>query len=138
MICVIVNTKTIYGAVFVELSAAPNLVISNVIWQTDGSGFYEHDSKNQIIRDNFIGHCTGPGINLFGKVTDRPKQGVGHHEVHGNIIYATAEPIKARAPDNVIEANVTNVESASFDPRDGSVTWKASDGRTAFFKGESE
>jgi len=125
----IVNTTCqVGGAIFLEANVTPNLVDHNVIWNTHGTGIYEHDCNDQIIVSNFVGRSAGPGIYLHGKITNRvvgkvPVKG-GSHRVTDNILFANGEPIKALGPNNTITNTITTGVTATVDPKTRWLTWQ--------------
>jgi hypothetical protein len=124
---VILRTNTIHAGIFLEASTRPNLVDLNVIWETRGSGIYEHDGRGQVFAHNLIGKSTGAGIRSAGKVTDRKVHGEpivgGAHRILNNILVDNAKPVDTRGPASEIEGNLTEGVVAAIEPASAVLTW---------------
>ena len=126
---VIVGSRTIHGAIFIEASQQPNLIDRNVLWDTRGAGIYEHDCRGQIFAHNLIGACTGPAMWLRGKVTNRRVHGreirSGDHTAVNNVFFETKELIRTKHAHRDTGGNVSAGIEARFDRRTGALTWRA-------------
>ncbi len=103
----ILQANTEFGGIFIEASNQPNLIDRNVVMNVEGNGLYEHDSCGQTFAHNLVTGCTGSGIMLKGKVTDRmirnqPIQDGGHF-VRYNVLEGNRTDVTANGPENVIE-----------------------------------
>jgi alpha-N-arabinofuranosidase len=124
---VILRTSTIHGGIFIEASSRPNLIDQNVIWETRGSGIYEHDGRGQVLAHNFIAKSTGAGIRSQGKVTDRKVHGEpivgGAHKIRNNILIGNAKPVETRGPASDIEGSLEDGIEAALDPATAVLVW---------------
>jgi len=107
---VIVNTDSIFGAIFVEASHLPNMVDSNFIWGSTSNGVYEHDCDYLTVAHNFIANAAGAGVMLrlgqprrwvFGRGATGRK-----HRVLNNIITGCGTFIEFPNPDNYSQGNL--------------------------------
>jgi hypothetical protein len=106
---VVVGTTTEFGAIFVEISDRPSMVDGNVVWDTRGSGIYEHDTERQLFIDNIVGASTIAGLRLRGSLTGRhlpgrPLRG-GRHVVEGNLLVGNAAGIETKDPQRRVARN---------------------------------
>lgn len=114
---VILSTRSSHGAIFCEFSADPNLIDRNVIWDSDGNGIYEHDTRGNIFSHNFIGRSTESAFFLKGKISERQLEGrdplvAGDQVVVNNLLFANAQPNKILGAPSRVEGNS---ESGSAD-----------------------
>jgi hypothetical protein len=124
---VIVGTHTMHGAIFVEASYEPNLIDQNILWETDGQGIYEHDSKGQIFAHNLIVRSSKSGLHLHGKITDRRVDGremvYGQHTVRNNILLDNARTNEFLGLPCVVSQNVESGATATLDLRRLAISW---------------
>lgn len=92
------------GAIFVEASIVPNLIDQKIVWDTQGHGLYEHDSRRQIFANNLVGHSSG--FHLHGKITDRRvgrgPMSCGGHYVANNLLVGNAQADTFRDDPSII------------------------------------
>ncbi|HPD15005.1 MAG TPA: right-handed parallel beta-helix repeat-containing protein [Planctomycetota bacterium] len=123
----VVGSRTVHGGIFLEASLRPNLIDRNVIWDTQGAGLYEHDSRGQTFAHNFIGRSSGPAILLRGKVTDRKVHGEpvgnGGHVAVNNVFFANKEGISTKCEQADVSHNLSDGVVASFDRESLTLTW---------------
>jgi hypothetical protein len=126
---VIVGSRTIHGAIFIEASQKPNMVDRNVIWDTRGVGIYEHDCSGQIFCHNFVGRCSGAGLWLRGKVTDRKVHGQpirsGENTAVNNVLFETKGKVRTTHEQRDLSGNVDKGIDATFDRKTLTLTWRA-------------
>lgn len=127
----ILDVHTIHGGIFIEASARPNLIDSNVILNTRrGAGIYEHDCTGQTFAHNFIFGGAGAGIRLRGVVTNRRLYGQpfvgGGHAVLNNVVAGNAIAIEAKGPPSRLDCNLTESAEVRFGPETLTLTWKLS------------
>jgi hypothetical protein len=124
---VIVGTRTIHGAIFVEASYQPNLIDQNVIFNTTGHGIYEHDSTNQAFAHNLIAHSSRCGLHLHGKITDRRvdrrEMVYGRHTVHNNVLIANARDNEYLGEPSDVSGNVESNAMAQLDLEQRTLAW---------------
>jgi alpha-N-arabinofuranosidase len=124
---VILHTRTIHGGIFVEASFVPNLVDQNFIWQTEGHGIYEHDCSHQIFAHNFIGHSSGSGLWLHGKMTGRRIAGrdpeYGLHEVRNNILFENTRTNRYGGQASKVAGNLSDGLVATFNREKMELIW---------------
>jgi hypothetical protein len=117
----VLRTHTMHGAIFLELSQAPNLVDNNVVWDTEGNGIYEHDTAGQIFAYNLVGHSTNAAFHLHGKITDRRLGGAemiyGQHQVLNNLLYQNTQSNVFGGQPCTILGNLSEGFTAAFDPK---------------------
>jgi hypothetical protein len=93
----IVNTRTMFGGIFIEASQQPNLIDQNIVWGSAGHGIYEHDCFGQIFAHNLLARNSGSGFHLHGRITDRKIAGqeprYGKHTVKNNLLSANKQPV---------------------------------------------
>ncbi len=98
------------GGIFLEASREPNLIDHNLIEEIDGPGIFGGDSSNQLYLKNWVGPCSGPGIDLHCH-TDRLINNVPvsctKNQVLGNTFHQCGENVVQE------EGNVIVLESAS-------------------------
>jgi len=126
---IIVNSRNIHGAIFLEASRKPNIIDRNIVWDTKGAAIYEHDCWGQTICHNLIGNATGPGLWLRGKVTDRKIDGEpitnGDHTVVNNMVVNVAEPVRTSHKQASVAGNITDGVEAELDRERLTLTWHA-------------
>ena len=124
---IIVNVKTMFGAIFIEASLEPNMIDHNFIWGTQGAGIYEHDCRGQIICHNFIGRSTEPGLWLRGKITERQVDGrsivSGEHIAINNILFENKELIRTEDKQKELSNNISEGLVAEFDRKNMTLIW---------------
>ncbi|MCE5276824.1 MAG: right-handed parallel beta-helix repeat-containing protein [Planctomycetaceae bacterium] len=125
---VVVDTSTMFGGIFVEISDKTNMVDRNVVWNTKGAGLYEHDCGSQIFSANFVGRTKGPAMWFRGAVTgrklgDKPIADM-NHTITGNILFANKQGINAPLEKQKLVANnLSEGIEAQFNRKDLTLTW---------------
>lgn len=118
---VVLRTKSKHGAIFLEISKQPNLVDHNVVWDTRGSGIYEHDSTGQTFAHNLVGNSTEAAFHLRGRATDRridnDTMNYGSHHVSNNLLLQNLKPDIVQGQPGTWEGNVGAGLAASLDYR---------------------
>jgi hypothetical protein len=131
---VIIGSRTMHGAIFLEASFIPNLIDQNVVWDTEGHGVYEHDSTGQMFAHNFIGRASGAGFHLHGRMTDRRiadrEPAYGRHTVRNNLLFACEKPDVFGGEPSVVEGNLARGITAELDPDTVRLMWSV-DGAAA-------
>jgi hypothetical protein len=107
---VILGTQSRFGGIFVEASHEPNMIDHNLIWDTDGSGVYEHDTDKLIVAHNMIGQTRGAAVCLELGNVRRWVGGRGaaarKHRVVNNILVDNDRMIEFANADNVSDHNL--------------------------------
>lgn len=116
---IVLGSHTRNGAIFVEASTAPNLVDQNIVWDTQGHGIYEHDSRRQIFAHNLVGYSSGEGFHLHGRITDRRVGGepmtYGEHRVLNNLLIGNAKPDEFRGEPSLVTNHVVRAGGLRLD-----------------------
>jgi alpha-L-fucosidase len=116
---IVIRSLTSNGAIFVEASPVPNLVDHNIVWATQGHGIYEHDSCRQLFAHNLVGHSTGSGFHLHGRITDRKVGGAsmiyGLHRVENNLLVANGKLDDLRGEPSISTNNASLPDGVSLD-----------------------
>jgi parallel beta-helix repeat protein len=61
---VVVNADCSNGGIFMEASQEPNLVDTNIVWNTRGSGIYQHDCDELTIAHNLVAYSTDAPVRM--------------------------------------------------------------------------
>ncbi|OJV24381.1 MAG: hypothetical protein BGO12_17310 [Verrucomicrobia bacterium 61-8] len=116
---VILRTNSYHGAIFCELSMDPTLFDRNIVWDSTGNGFYEHDTRGNIFAQNFVGKSAESAFCLFGKKTERQLQDrehlvAGAHIVVNNLEAANGKPDSFSGAPSRIEGNAGGSVTAAL------------------------
>ncbi len=82
------RVKGFQGGIFLEASQVPNLIDHNLIEDIDGPGIFGGDSSRQLYVRNWVGPCSGAGIDLHCH-TDRMVRGSQVTCTENQIIHTT-------------------------------------------------
>ncbi len=76
-----------FGHIFLEINQGPNVVDNNILLNSGGNGFYEHDAERVVLLQNLIANGYGSGVFMRcgdpGRVNPPFEN---DHRVFGNII----------------------------------------------------
>lgn len=106
---VIINTESVFGAIFLEASQSPNMIDHNIIWGCSTCGIYEHDTDYLIVAHNLVAGAD-TAILLKRGDPERWLHGRGStgkkHKVLNNILFNCGTLIEFANPDNYSNGNL--------------------------------
>ncbi len=109
---VIINTESVFGAIFLEASQHPNMIDHNIVWGCSTCGIYEHDTDYLIIAHNLVAMAES-AILLKRGDPERWLHGRGStgkkHKVLNNILLDCGTMIEFANPDNYSNGNIFGV-----------------------------
>ncbi len=105
------------------------MIDHNFIWETTGSGIYEHDNYGQYYCHNFIGKGSGSAVRLGGKVTNRIIHGspvtTGNNTIINNIFYENQNTITTKGDiQRDVSNNLSKGIRANFKRQTLKLTWQ--------------
>jgi hypothetical protein len=106
---IIINADCSNGGIFVEASQKPNLVDTNFVWGTRGSGIYQHDCDELIVAHNFVGRSTNAAVRMQicqGRMVDGRLSTAKRNKILNNIFFDNAVQLAVSDPDNLSDNNV--------------------------------
>jgi alpha-N-arabinofuranosidase len=106
---VIVNAQCDNGGIFMEASQAPNLVDTNFVWGTQGTGIYQHDCDELTVAHNLVGRSTGAGVRMQvcqGRIVAGRLSTARRNKILNNVLIDNGVPLAVSDPDNVIDYNL--------------------------------
>ena len=106
---VIINADCTNGGIFMEASQKPNLVDTNFVWGTRGSGIYQHDCDELIIAHNFVGQSTDAAVRMQiceGRMVNGRLSTAKRNKILNNIFFDNALQLAISDPDNLSDSNV--------------------------------
>jgi hypothetical protein len=106
---VVINADCANGGIFVEASQKPNLVDTNFIWGTRGSGIYQHDCDELIVAHNFVGKSANAAVRMQicqGRMVDGRLSTAKRNKIFNNIFFDNALQLALSDPDNLSDNNV--------------------------------
>lgn len=106
----VVNTNSIFGAIFIEGSVKKNLVDNNVVIKSTSSGIYQHDCDSLYVTNNLVMDAYKSGIRMsyhadrkmFGKLAQ-----MKNNVITNNIIFNSDTLFSMKDADNFIDYNYT-------------------------------
>ncbi|MFH1006629.1 MAG: right-handed parallel beta-helix repeat-containing protein [Candidatus Latescibacterota bacterium] len=104
-----------FGHVFLEINNGPNLVDNNIMIDSGGHGFYEHDAERAHVYQNLIANGDDTGVMIrFGDPTriDPPLE--NGHRIFANIITGFPRYIQFPNRTNHADMNVFGERSDDF------------------------
>lgn len=127
---VLLRNHTRHGAIFVEFSIDSNLVDRNVVWDTEGNGIYEHDTRGNVFAHNLVGKSTRAAFHLHGKMTDRQLEGreplvAGAHQVLGNVAFQNGEQDVIQGEPGLVADNRVMGDGIVLDEAALELSWPA-------------
>ena len=106
---VIVNADCSNGGIFMEASQKPNMVDTNFVWGTRGSGIYQHDCDELIIAQNFVGKSADAAVRMQicqGRMVNGRFSTARRNKILNNVFFDNALPLAISDPDNASDNNV--------------------------------
>jgi hypothetical protein len=77
----------VFGHVFLEINQGPNLVDNNIMINSGGNGFYEHDADREVVLQNLIANGYGTAVMIrYGDIERVNPPFENDHRVFGNVI----------------------------------------------------
>ena len=77
----------VFGHIFLEINYGPNLIDNNILLNSGGNGFYEHDAERIFLLQNLIANGDGAGVMIRNGDQNRVNPVLeNEHRVFGNII----------------------------------------------------
>jgi alpha-N-arabinofuranosidase len=115
---VIVGARTANGGIFMEASQVPNLVDHNVVWDTTGSGIYQHDCDELTIVHNLVGRSSDAGVRMQicqNRMVGGRLSTAKRNKILGNILVDNGSPLAISDPENTSDWNVFGRSRKPFD-----------------------
>ena len=92
-----------------EASQAPNMVDTNVVWNTGGNGIYQHDCDELIIAHNLVGRSADAAVrmqicrgrNVLGRLSTAKR-----NRILNNVFVDNVRPLAVSDPDNTSDYNL--------------------------------
>jgi alpha-L-arabinofuranosidase len=105
---VLVDIKTVQGAIFIEASQVTNMVDNNILWNVNGEGVRLADTDNALVVHNLLANVSEEQV-VARVATDRSLGGrkltsKGNH-ILNNIIVNPGKPVLAEDPTNIADYN---------------------------------
>jgi hypothetical protein len=77
----------VFGHIFLEINQGPNLVDNNILLNSGGNGFYEHDAERIVLLQNLIANGYGAAVFMrCGDITRVNPPFENDHRVFANIL----------------------------------------------------
>jgi hypothetical protein len=106
---IIINADCSNGGIFVEASQKPNMVDTNFVWGTRGSGIYQHDCDELIVAHNFVGKSSDAAVRMQicqGRIVDGRLSTAKRNKILNNVFFDNALPLAISDRDNLCDNNV--------------------------------
>ena len=106
---ILADIQSVNGAIFIEASQVPNIVDRNFVWNTKGSGIYQHDCDHLTVAHNFVANCTGKGIEMRicqGRMVNGRLSTCTKNRVLNNILINAKQGIWFIDDDNTSNSNI--------------------------------
>ncbi|MDD5707787.1 MAG: right-handed parallel beta-helix repeat-containing protein [Kiritimatiellae bacterium] len=95
----------VFGHVFLEINQGPNLVDNNIMLNSGGHGFYEHDAERVVLLQNLIANGYGSAVHMrYGDPRRVNPPFENEHQVFANII--TGFPRYIHFPNRTCRADL--------------------------------